>query len=48
MIERPGSLYLFHDTTAVRSTASLVLDMLFEGQRTGVIPSAVQMARRSA
>ena len=45
MIERPGSLYLFHDTTAARSTASLVLDLLFEGQRAGAIPSAVQMGK---
>lgn len=45
IIERSGSLYLFHDTTAARSTASLVLDLLFEGQRTGVIPSAVQIGK---
>lgn len=45
MIERPGSLYLFHDTTTARSTASLVLDLLFDGQRTGVIPTAVQMGK---
>lgn len=45
MIERPGSLYLFHDTTAARSTASRVLDLLFEGQRTGTIPSAIQMGK---
>lgn len=43
MIERPGSLYLFHDTTAAHNMASLVLDLLFEGQRLGAIPSAVQM-----
>lgn len=45
-IERPGSLYLFHDTTTARSTASLVLDLLFEGQAASAIPSAVQMGKR--
>lgn len=45
MIERPCSLYLFHDTTAARSTASLVLDLLFDGQRAGATPSALQMGK---
>lgn len=45
MIERPGSFYLFHDASLARSTASQVMDLLFEGQRSGVLPSALQMSK---
>lgn len=38
-------MYLFHDMTTARSTASLVLDQLFDGQARGHIPSAVQMGK---
>lgn len=44
-IERPGSMYLFHDATAARSTALQVLDLLIAGQAAGAIPSAVQMGK---
>lgn len=38
-------MYLFHDATAARSTAAQVLDLLFEGQRNGAIPSAIKMGK---
>lgn len=44
-IERPGSLYLFHDATSARSTAAQVLDLLIAGHSVGAIPSAVQMGK---